>query len=167
MGAGLTRWAVSAYLSGLLSLATLAGNAALFAVHPATHWPALESLEALETASMIPVSLALHVLNRSSRLSAVITGVGIVGMLLGLAIDAAFASGLLAFGNGPVAVAGLGIAVVGVIVWLLVANVLAWRARVLPRCLALLGIASGLTVQLLYPAWALGLGRALGRRATG
>src|SRR5262249_5470439 len=61
----------------------------------------------------------------------------------------------------------LGIALVGVIVWLLVANLLAWRARVLPRGQALLSIASGLTVQLLYPAWALGLGPVVGRRATG
>lgn len=52
-------------------------------------------------------------------------------MILGTAVDATFASGLLAFGSGLVAVAGLGIALVGVIVWLLVANVLLhpWRLR--------------------------------------
>jgi len=46
-------------------------------------------------------------LNRQSTLSVFITGVGVVGMLLGLAVSAAFASSLLTFGLDPVAVIGL------------------------------------------------------------
>jgi hypothetical protein len=85
-------------------------------------------------------------------------------MLLGLAVSAAFASSLLTFGVGPLAVFGLDGAWVAVLVWLLVGNVLAWRGRSIPRELALLGIASALTGHLLYPAWALWLGRLLGSR---
>jgi hypothetical protein len=162
-----TRWAVFAYLSGLVSFTTLTGNVALFAVRPPTHWPALESLETLELAAMIPVALALHKLNHSSTLSVFITGVGVVGMLLGLAVSAAFASSLLTFGVGPVAVIGLVGAWLAVLVWLLIGNLLAWRGHSVPRELALLGAASAVTGHLLYPAWALLLGRQLGSRAAG
>jgi hypothetical protein len=125
----------------------------------------LESLEAVELGSMLPVALALHQLNRSSTLSVFVTGLGVVGMLLGLAVSAAFAGSLLAFGVGPVAVFGLIGGWLAVLTWLLVANLLAWRGRILPRGLALLGVASALTGHLLYPAWALWLGRLLGSRA--
>jgi hypothetical protein len=114
---------------------------------------------------MFPVAISLHQLNRSSTLSVFITGVGVVGMLLGVAVSAAFAGSLLAFGVGPVAVFGLNGAWLAVLFWLLVGNLLAWRGRIIPGELALLGIASALTGHLLYPAWALWLGRLLGSRA--
>jgi hypothetical protein len=72
-------------------------------------------------------------------------------MLLDVVISFAFASELLTFGTGMIAVFGGILALVGILVWLLTANVLAWRGRALPRNLALLGMAAAITFTLLYP----------------
>jgi hypothetical protein len=36
------------------------GNVALFALRPAEHWPVLETIEGLQTASLIPIARLLH-----------------------------------------------------------------------------------------------------------
>jgi hypothetical protein len=86
-------------------------------------------------------------------------------MLLGVVISFAFASELLRFGMGMIAVFGGILELVGILVWLFTANVLAWRGRALPRNLALLGMAAAITITLLYPVWALWLAVILRRQA--
>ena len=55
--ATLAAWTVSIAASIVLWVATIAGNVALFAVHPAArHWPMLETVEALQVASLVPVA---------------------------------------------------------------------------------------------------------------
>jgi hypothetical protein len=76
-------------------------------------------------------------------------------MLIGVVISFAFASELLTFGTGTIAVVGSTLALVGILVWLFTTNVLAWRGQALPRNLALLGMATAITLTLLYPLWAL------------
>ena len=87
-------------------------------------------------------------------------------MLLGVVISFAFASELLTFGTGMIAVFGGILALVGIFVWLFAANVLAWRGRALQRNLALLGMAAAFTITLLYPVWAPWLALILRRRAS-
>ena|SRR2546421_5589427 len=151
MGLGVIPWVPAIYLSLLVWLATIAGNLVLFAQHPARHWPLLETVEGLQLASLIPVAFILHRINKRSPRSAVVTIVGVLAMLLGVVVDAGFVSELLTYGKGSIAVVGFNFAVVGVLVWLLAANVLAWRGRTVPSGLALVGIASALTGTLLYP----------------
>jgi membrane-associated HD superfamily phosphohydrolase len=158
-------WLWAIYVSALLWLAVAIGNIALFALRPAEHWPVLETIEGLQTASLIPIALLLHRINRRSRQSAVVTVAGILAMLLGAVLSFAFASDLLTFGTGMIAVFGDTVAVVGLLVWLFTTNVLAWRGRALPRNLALLGMAAAITITLLYPVWALWLGVILRRQA--
>ena len=86
-------------------------------------------------------------------------------MLLGALLSFAFASELLTFGTGMIAVVGDTLALVGILVWLFTTNVLAWRGRALPRNLALLGMAAAITFTLLYPLWALWLAVILRRQA--
>jgi hypothetical protein len=150
-------WLWAIYVSVLLWLAVAVGNIALFALHPPKHWPVLETVEGLQTASLIPIALLLHRVNRRSRTSAVITVAGILAMLLGVAISFAFASELLTFGTGMISVFGGTLALVGILIWLFTTNVLAWRGGTLPRNLALLGMATAITFTLLYPVWALWL----------
>jgi membrane-associated HD superfamily phosphohydrolase len=158
-------WLWAIYVSVLLWLAVAIGNIALFALRPAEHWPVLETIEGLQTASLIPIALLLHRINRRSRQSAVVTVVGILAMLLGAVLSFAFASELLTFGTGMIAVFGDTVALVGLLVWLFTTNVLAWRGRALPRNLALLGMAAAITITLLYPVWALWLAVILRRQA--
>lgn len=158
-------WLWAIYVSVLLWLAWVVGNIALFTLRPAEHWPVLETIEGLQTASLIPIALLLHRINRRSRQSAVVTVAGILAMLLGAVLSFAFASDLLTFGTGMIAVFGDTVAVVGLLVWLFTTNVLAWRGRALPRNLALLGMAAAITITLLYPVWALWLAVILRRQA--
>src|SRR5215217_2865496 len=162
---GMIPWLWAIYVSVLLWLAVAVGNIALFTLRPAEHWPALETIEGLQTASLIPIALLLHRINRRSRQSAVITVAGILGMLLGAVLSFAFASELLTFGTGLIAVFGDTVALVGLLVWLFTTNLLAWRGRALPRNLALLGMAAAITITLLYPVWALWLAVNLRRQA--
>jgi hypothetical protein len=81
-------------------------------------------------------------------------------------ISFAFASELLTFGEGVIAVFGFTLSFVGILVWLLIGNLLAWRSRALPRNLAVLGMAAAITFTLLYPAWALWLTGILRRPAS-
>jgi hypothetical protein len=163
-------WLLAIYASVALWFAVAVGNVALFTLQPPRHWPVLESIEALQSASMIPIALILHRINYRSRLSAVITFVGVVSMVLGLVIDIAFVTELLSFGKGLAAVLGFTIAIMMGLLWLFAANLLAWRGRALPRNLALLGMAAAITGTLLYPIWAIrlaGMIRASHLRRTG
>jgi hypothetical protein len=99
-------WIWAIYVSVLLWLAVAVGNIALFALRPAEHWPVLETIEGLQTASLIPIALLLHRINRRSRKSAVVTVVGTLTVLLDVVISFAFASELLTFGTGMIAVFG-------------------------------------------------------------
>ncbi len=159
-------WLLAIYVSVFLWLAVAVGNIALFTLHPSEHWPVLETTEGLQTASLIPIALLLHRINRRSRQSAVITVAGVLAMLLGVVISFAFASELLTFGEGVIAVFGFTLSFVGILVWLLIGNLLAWRSRALPRNLAVLGMAAAITFTLLYPAWALWLTGILRRPAS-
>jgi hypothetical protein len=158
-------WLWAIYVSVLLWLAVAAGNIALFTLRPPEHWPVLETVEGLQSASLIPIALVLHRINHRSRQSAVITVAGILAMLLGVVISFAFASELLTFGTGMIAVVGGTVALVGILVWLFTTNVLAWRGQALPRNLALLGMATAITFTLLYPLWALWVAVILRREA--
>jgi hypothetical protein len=120
-------WLWAIYVSVLLWLAVAVGNIALFTLRPAEHWPVLETIEGLQTASLIPIALLLHRINRRSRQSAVVTVAGTLAMLLGAVLSFAFASDLLTFGTGMIAVFGDTVALVGLLVWLFTTNVLAWR----------------------------------------
>src|SRR5215213_6759344 len=119
------RWLLAIYVSVVLWLAVALGNVALFAVSPADHWPVLETIEGLQTASLIPIALVLHGINRRFRQSALVTVVGILAMLLDVVVSFGFASELLTFGNGQIAVLGSTLGLVGICVWLFTANVLA------------------------------------------
>jgi hypothetical protein len=155
------------YASVGLWLVMAVGNIALYAVRPAGHWPLLESAETLQMASLIPIALLLHGVNRRSAASRAITGAGIIAMAVIVAIDLGFVTGVVTFGvgllGGPVFIVGY----VVVLVWLLAANTLAWRAETLPRGLAMLGVAAAMTATLLYPAWAIWLAKAVRRVAPG
>ena len=99
--AQLRRWRVGIAASVVLWLAMAAGNIALFAVHPARHWPVLETVETLQTATLIPVALVLHRLNQRTTLSRIITTLGISALVAGVAIDVGFVTELVAFSKGP------------------------------------------------------------------
>jgi hypothetical protein len=154
-------WRTALVASVVLWLAMIAGNVALYAVHPARHWPMLESVETLQVASLIPVALILHQLNRRITLSRLITTIGIGAMVAGVAIDLGFVTERLAFGQGPIGGPGFIIVWVVLLGWLLGVNAVAWRRRTLPRGVAALGMATAATATLLYPVWALGLLRVL------
>ena len=81
-------------------VAVISGNIVLYIMRPARHWPVLVSVETLQVASLIPIALLLHRLNRKSRLSLPVTMVGVLAMLAGAAIDIGFATELAAYGNG-------------------------------------------------------------------
>lgn len=89
-----------------------------------------------------------------------------VMIMLGVVISFAFASELLRFGEGVIATLGFTLSLVGILVWLLIGNLLAWRGTALPGNLAVLGMAAGITFTLLYPAWALWLTVILRRQAS-
>jgi hypothetical protein len=154
-------WRVAIYVSVVLWAATVAGNVALYAVHPAMHWPLLESVETVQVASLVPVALLLHGLNHRSVLCLFITVLGVAGMLAGIVIDIGFATGLVSFGEGPIGGPAFYVSEGLVLLWLLAINVLALRLNTLERGLAFLGIGSALTATLLYPLWAIRLSRAL------
>lgn len=154
-------WRIAIYVSVVLWVATVAGNVALYAMHPATHWPLLESVETLQVASLVPVALLLHRLNYRSVLCLFITVMGVGGMLAGVLIDIGFATGLVSFAEGPIGGPAFYISEGLVLLWLLAINMLALRFNTLERGLALLGIGSALTATLLYPVWAIRLSRAL------
>jgi hypothetical protein len=156
-------WRTAVYASLVLWVAMAAGNVALYAVRPAGHWPLLESVEALQMASLIPIALLLDRVNRGSKASGVVTTVGIVAMLVSVAIDLGFVTGLVAFGVGPIGGPLFVLDYLLVLTWLFAANALAWRAGTLPRGLVLLGVGTALTATLLYPAWAIWLGREVRR----
>ena len=158
------RWRIAIAMSVALWLAMAAGNIALFTVHPARHWPVLETVEALQVASLIPVALALHQLNERGTLSRLITAIGVGAMVAAVAIDIGFVTELVAFSKGPIGGAGFYIVELVVFGWLFSANAVAWRRRSLPRNVAALGMATAVTATLLYPLWAL---RLMGVRATG
>lgn len=149
------------YVSVTLWLAVMVGNAALYTVRPAGHWPALETIEALEAASFIPVALILYRISRHSRASLVVAVVGVCALSVNVLLDVAFASGLLAWGRGLFAIVMYDIAGVAVLGWLFSGNILARRAHGVPAHVAAFGLAAALSGTLLYPVWALGLSRSL------
>ena len=152
-------WRMAVYASLVLWVAMAAGNVALYAVRPAGHWPLLESVEALQMASLIPIALLLDRVNGRSKASGLVTTVGIVAMLVSVAIDLGFVTGHVAFGVGPIGGPLFVLDYLLVLAWLFAANALAWRAGTLPRGLVLLGVGTALTATLLYSAWAIWLGR--------
>jgi hypothetical protein len=117
----------------------------------------LETVEALQVASLIPVALVLYRLTRESSLSPLIASIGIVVMMVGVAIDIGFVTERLTYSKGPIGGTGFYIVELVVIGWLLCANAVAWRRRSLPRGLAVLGMATAATATLLYPLWAVRL----------
>jgi len=162
--AAVQRWRAAIYVSLVLWVAMAVGNVALFMVRPARHWPVLEAVEAFQVASLIPIALLLHRQNRRSSASRVLTLGGILAMTTAVLIDLGFVTERVAFGVGPLGGPLFVADFVLVLVWLLAANTLAWRARTLPPRTAVLGIATALTATLLYPAWARQLARALANR---
>lgn len=158
-------WRVWIAASVVLWLAMAAGNIALFAVHPAKHWPVLETVETLQAASLIPVALVLHRLNQRAMLSRIITAIGIGAMAAAVAIDIGFVTELLAFGKDPIGGPGFYIVELVVFGWLMGASAVAWSRRSLPRDVAVLGMAAAATATLLYPVWALRLLRVLAAQA--
>lgn len=160
------RWRMWIAVSVVLWLAMAAGNIVLFAVHPARHWPVLETVEALQVASLIPVALVLHRLNQQTALSRLITAIGMGAMVAAVAIDLGFVTELLAFSKGLIGGPIFYIVELVVFGWLLGANAVAWHRRSLPRGVAALGMAAAVTATLLYPVWALALLRVPVMKAT-
>jgi hypothetical protein len=154
-------WRVLIAASVVLWVAMAAGNIALFAVHPAKHWPVLETVETLQVASLIPVALVLHRLNQRALVSRIITTIGIGAMAAAVAIDIGFVTELVAFSKGPIGGPGFYIVELVVFGWLFGANAVAWRRRSLPRSVVALGMATAATATLLYPVWAFRLLRVL------
>jgi hypothetical protein len=157
----LRRWRVAIIASVVLWLAMFAGNIALYAARPAGHWPMLETIEALQAASLIPVALILYRLNRGAPLSLLFSMLGIAAMAALAAIGAGFATELVAFSKGPIGGIGYYVSWLVMLGWLFGANALAWSRRTLPRGVAALGTVTAVTGTLLYPIWALRLLRAL------
>ena len=153
-----SNWRLALYASAVLSVASTGGNIPLFIVRPARHWPALESVETLYVASLIPIALLLHRLNRESAFSAPLTIVGVLGMIGAAAISVGFVTELAAFGKGFIGGPAYLICEVTVILWLPGANVVAWRTGKLPGIMVPLAF-------FLYPVWAVVLARRL-KRAT-
>ncbi len=165
--ARLLSWRAGIYASLVLWLAMAAGNGALFAIRPARHWPVLEAVEACQVASLVPVALLLDRVNHRSPASRMVTIMGIVAMSVAVAIDIGFVTELLAFGVGPVGGPVFVVAFLTVMMWLFAANALAWRARTLAPSAAVLGMATALTMSLLYPAWAIQIARTVTERESG
>jgi hypothetical protein len=160
--ASLSRLAI--YVSVVLWVAAAAGNVALFTIRPAQHWPTLETIEVLQAASLIPVALYLHDLNRSA-LSLALTAIAVAAILVQMLIGIGFATGVIAFGRGAIG----GPIYIGTFLllfaWMFVANALAWRRRCLPRWIAALGMAAAATATLLYPLWGISLTRTVPNNA--
>ena len=156
----LWQWRVAIIASIVLWLAMFAGNIALYGVHPAGHWPVLEGVETLQAASLIPIALILHRLNRGASLSLIITILGIGAIVALGAIGVGFATELVAFSKGPIGGIVYYISWLVMLGWLFSANAVAWSRHTLPRRVALLGMAMAVTATLLYPVWALRLLRA-------
>lgn len=158
-------WRLAIYASAVLWLAMVAGNIALYSVRPVGHWPALEAIEVLQAASLIPVALYLHRRDRSTA-SLAITVLGVAAMLVQMLIGVGFASGATTFGQdlvgGPLYIATFLL----IFAWLFLANALAWRRGTLPRWLALLGVGTAASATLLLPFWAIGLARRAGSSVT-
>lgn len=155
------RWRMWIAVSVVLWPAMATGNCVLFAVHPARHWPVLETVETLQVASLIPVALLLHRLNQRTTLSRLITTIGIGAMVAAMAIDFGFVTELVAFSKGLIGGSIFYVVELVVFGWLFGANAVAWRLRSLPRGVAVLGMATAVTATLLYPLWALALLRVL------
>jgi hypothetical protein len=156
-----TGWRLAIYASIVLWVAMAVGNVALYAVRPTGHWPLLEGVETLQMASLVPIALLLDRVNGGSPASHLVTAIGIAAMLVAIAIDVGFLTGLVAFGVGPVGGPLFVVDYLVVLAWLLAANALAWRAETLRRALALLGMATAITATLLYPLWAIWLAHAI------
>jgi hypothetical protein len=80
-------------------------------------------------------------------------------MLAGTLVAIGFATGAVTFGEGAIGGPVFVVGYVLLLIWLVAANLVAWRLESLPRRLAGIGMAAGLTVTLLYPVWAVGLAR--------
>lgn len=158
-------WRVAIYVSVAFWFAMVAGNVALYAVRPPGHWPALEAIEALQMASLVPVVLLLNRLYGPTPAMKVITAIGLIAITLGFLLSVEFAAGVVTFGvgvlGGPVYVGGWGL----LLAWLLAANLVALRDARVPRSVALLGIGTALTATLLYPWWAIRLSRVVDQRS--
>jgi len=157
-------WVAAAWVSGLVALASKVGNLALFALHPARHWPLLESIEALELVSMILPALLLFRLAGRSRVTGPLTAAGITGMGVNAAISVAWAAEWLTFGKEPVPMVVFGLAWLAILCWIVGASIVAWRAGSVSGILVGLAIATVLTGTFLYPVWAIWLGLDLARR---
>ena len=112
----------------------------------------LESVEALAVTSLIPIALLLHKLNRESPISLSLTIAGILAIVGGAAITIGFVTELAAFGEGFIGGRAYWVCEVTVGIWLLGANAIAWRARIVPWGAMPLAL-------LLYPVWAVPLTR--------
>jgi len=125
-----------------------------------------DALSVLTLALMLPVALALHLLLRSHApvLSRVATAIGVLGILVFGSIQALIVAGVLTYPQVSVPQIAAS-AVVGI--WLLLANYAALRDKVFPRGLAWAGLIAGggfvvlVLGFLLYPVWAIWLGRRL------
>jgi len=153
------RWIVAVHISIGLWIAMVVGNVALYSVRPAGHWPALECVEALQVASLLPVALLLDRLHPLTPAMRFVIVIGLIAIAVGFFIDLGFAVGLLRFGEGllggPAYIGGW----VLLLAWLLAANLVSLRDGAVPRSLALLGIGAALTATLLYPWWRIRLAR--------
>jgi hypothetical protein len=94
-------------------------------------------------ALMIVVALALHLLLRpqAKSLSLIAAAIGILGMLLTAVVHALQMAGVLT--DAQFNTAGEGIGPAGIGLWLLLANFLALRGKVLRRELAWIGLVAG------------------------
>lgn len=151
-------WRLALYASVVLSVIQLAGNMALFTVRPPRHWPVLESVETLYVASLIPIALLLHRLNRASPFGAPLTIVGILAIIASAAISVGFVSGMAAFGRGFIGGPAYWVSEATVFLWLPGATGVAWRLGKLP------GIMVPLTF--VYPVWGVMLERRLNTYVT-
>lgn len=136
-------------------MAAVVGNFALGTVRPARHWPVLESVEALSSASLVPIALLLQRLNRASPLGLPLTVVGVLGMVASTAVSIGFVTELTAYGKGFVGGPAYYASELAVFLWLIGANVVAWRSGRLPGNMVPLAI--------LYPVWAILLARCVGK----
>ena len=150
-------WVAAASVSGTVAFAAKAGNVAMFVLHPARHWPLLESIEALDAAATIPVAVLLLLVARPSRLIGSLTAAAIAGMVVITALSIAWAAEWLTFGKELVPMILFGLAWIALFCWLVGASWLAWRSGTLPGTLTGLAIATVLTGTFLYPVWAIWL----------
>jgi hypothetical protein len=167
----LTGWA--AFLGAVASLLTvITGILWLVLSRNLFFGGVTDTLSVLTLALMLPVALALHLLLSSQApvLSRLAAGIGILSMLVYGILQALLVKGVLTYEQVSVpniaASAGVGI-------WLLLANYAALRGRVFPRGLAWAGLIAGAGFLvlvpgfLIYPVWAIWLGRWLLAKPTG